>query len=40
MKSRVFRARAEVARKIRERHESRGSSSAFASIAIAAEGIV
>ncbi len=40
VKSRLFRARAEVARKIRERHESRGSSSAFASIAVAAAGIV
>jgi RNA polymerase sigma-70 factor (ECF subfamily) len=40
VKSRLFRARAEVARKIRERHEARGSSSAFASIAVAAAGIV
>ncbi len=40
VKSRLFRARAEVARKIRERHESRGASSAFASIAVAAAGIV
>jgi RNA polymerase sigma-70 factor, ECF subfamily len=39
VKSRLFRARAEVARKIRERHESRGAST-FASIAIAAAGIV
>ena len=35
VKSRLFRARAEVARKIRERHESRGPG-AFASVAIAA----
>ncbi len=40
VKSRLFRARAEVARKVRERHESRGSANAFASIAIAAAGIV
>ena len=40
VKSRLFRARAEVARKIRERHESRSQSSAFAQIAIAAAGIV
>ena len=35
VKSRLFRARAEVARKIRERHESRGAASTFASIAVA-----
>lgn len=40
VKSRLFRARAEVARKIRERHESRGMTSAFAQIAVAAAGIV
>jgi len=40
VKSRLFRARAEVARKIRERHETRGVGNAFASIAIAAAGIV
>ena len=40
VKSRLFRARAEVARKIRERHESRGSVSAFAQIAVVAAGIV
>jgi RNA polymerase sigma-70 factor (ECF subfamily) len=39
VKSRLFRARAEVARKIRERHEARGAST-FTSIAIAAAGIV
>jgi RNA polymerase sigma-70 factor (ECF subfamily) len=39
VKSRLFRARAEVARKIRERHESRGAT-AFAQIAVAAAGIV
>ena len=38
VKSRLFRARAEVARKIRERHESRGAT-AFAQIAVAAAGI-
>ncbi len=40
VKSRLFRARAEIARKIRERHEARGSSSAFAQIAVVAAGIV
>ena len=40
VKSRLFRARAEVARKIRERHEPRGTASAFASLAVAAAGIV
>jgi RNA polymerase sigma-70 factor (ECF subfamily) len=39
VKSRLFRARAEVARKIRERHESKGTATAFASIAAAAAGI-
>ncbi len=39
VKSRLFRARAEVASKIRERHESRGTANAFASIALAAAGI-
>ena len=39
VKSRLFRARAEVARKIRERHESRGTT-AFAQIAVAAARIV
>jgi RNA polymerase sigma-70 factor (ECF subfamily) len=39
VKSRLFRARAEVARKIRERHESRGGATAFASVALAASGI-
>ena len=33
VKSRLFRARAEVARKIRERHESKGAGGAFASLA-------
>jgi RNA polymerase sigma-70 factor, ECF subfamily len=40
VKSRLFRARAEVARKIRERHERPSSPGAFASIAIAAAAIV
>jgi RNA polymerase sigma-70 factor, ECF subfamily len=40
VKSRLFRARAEVARKIRERHEGRSAPGAFASIAIAAAGLV
>ncbi|HTR02359.1 MAG TPA: sigma-70 family RNA polymerase sigma factor [Thermoanaerobaculia bacterium] len=40
VKSRLFRARAEVAKKIRERHESRGGPGAFASIAMAAAGLV
>ena len=39
VKSRLFRARAEVAKKIRERHESRGPG-AFASVAIAAGAFV
>jgi RNA polymerase sigma-70 factor (ECF subfamily) len=40
VKSRLFRARAEVARKIRERHEKKASPSAFASFAMAAAGSV
>src|SRR5215467_9098445 len=40
VKSRLFRARAEVARRIRERHERRSSPSALASIAVAAAGLV
>jgi RNA polymerase sigma-70 factor (ECF subfamily) len=40
VKSRLFRARAEVARKIRERHESKGAPRALASLAIAAAGLV
>ncbi|HEY3203240.1 MAG TPA: sigma-70 family RNA polymerase sigma factor [Thermoanaerobaculia bacterium] len=40
VKSRLFRARSEVARKIRERHENRGATGAFASLAMAAAGIV
>jgi RNA polymerase sigma-70 factor (ECF subfamily) len=40
VKSRLFRARAEVARKVRERHESKGATGAFASIAVAAAGLV
>ena len=40
VKSRLFRARAEVARKIRERHENRSAPSAFASLAMAAAGTV
>ena len=40
VKSRLFRARAEVARKIRERHENKGAAGAFASLAIVAAGIV
>ena len=39
VKSRLFRARAEVARQIRERHESRGTASALASFAMAAAGV-
>ena len=39
VKSRLFRARAEVARKVRERHESRGPG-ALASLAVAAVGFV
>ena len=40
VKSRLFRARAEVARRIRERQESRNAPGAFASIAMAAAGLV
>ncbi len=40
VKSRLFRARAEVARRIRERHESRNIGGPLASIAIAAAGLV
>lgn len=39
VKSRLFRARAEVAKKIRERHESRGSGT-FATVAMAAGAFV
>jgi RNA polymerase sigma-70 factor (ECF subfamily) len=39
VKSRLFRARAEVARKVRERHENR-SSGAMTSLAVAAAGFV
>jgi RNA polymerase sigma-70 factor (ECF subfamily) len=40
VKSRLCRARAEVARKIRERHESKNTPGAFASLAMAAAGTV
>jgi RNA polymerase sigma-70 factor (ECF subfamily) len=40
VKSRLFRARAEVARRIRERHEKKGAPGAFGSLAIAAAGIL
>jgi RNA polymerase sigma-70 factor, ECF subfamily len=40
VKSRLFRARAEVARKIRERHEKKSAPSAFASVALVAAGLV
>jgi RNA polymerase sigma-70 factor (ECF subfamily) len=40
VKSRLFRARAEVARRIRERQESSNAPGAFASIAMAAAGLV
>lgn len=40
VKSRLFRARAEVARKIRERHDSKSTPGAFASLAMAAAGTV
>ena len=41
VKSRLFRARAEVAKKVRERHEKKGAAAgAFASLAMAAAGIV
>jgi RNA polymerase sigma-70 factor (ECF subfamily) len=40
VKSRLFRARAEVARKIRERHEARSAGGPLATIAMAAAGLV
>jgi RNA polymerase sigma-70 factor (ECF subfamily) len=40
VKSRLFRARAEVARRIRERHEKRGSTGAFQTLAVAAGGML
>jgi len=40
VKSRLFRARAEVARKIRERHEKKSAGGAFASLAMVAGGLV
>jgi len=40
VKSRLFRARAEVARKIRERHEKKSPPGAFASLAVAAAGLL
>ncbi len=40
VKSRLFRARAEVARKIRERHEKKSPPGAFASLAVAAAGLI
>ena len=40
VKSRLFRARAEVARRIRERHERRGTASAFQTLAVAAGGVL
>jgi len=40
VKSRLFRARAEVARKIRERHEKKSPPGAFASLAVAAAGVL
>jgi RNA polymerase sigma-70 factor (ECF subfamily) len=40
VKSRLFRARAEVARRIRERHERRGSAGTFQTLAIAAGGVL
>lgn len=40
VKSRLFRARTEVARKIRERHERKSAPGAFTSIAMVAAGIV
>ena len=40
VKSRLFRARAEVARRIRERHERRGAAGAFQSLALAAGGVL
>ena len=40
VKSRLFRARAEVARKIRERHEKKSAGGAIASLAMVAGGLV
>jgi RNA polymerase sigma-70 factor (ECF subfamily) len=40
VKSRLFRARAEVAKRIRERHERKGAPGAFASLAVAAVGML
>ena len=40
VKSRLFRARAEVARRIRERHERRGTSGAVQTLALAAGGVL
>jgi RNA polymerase sigma-70 factor (ECF subfamily) len=40
VKSRLFRARAEVAKRIRERHERRGTAGAFQSLALAAGGVL
>jgi RNA polymerase sigma-70 factor (ECF subfamily) len=40
VKSRLFRARAEVARRIRERHERRGAARAFQTMALAAGGVL
>jgi RNA polymerase sigma-70 factor (ECF subfamily) len=40
VKSRLFRARAEVARRIRERHERRGSTESFQTLAVAAAGVL
>ena len=40
VKSRLFRARAEVARRIRERHERRGTARAFQTLAVAAGGVL
>jgi RNA polymerase sigma-70 factor, ECF subfamily len=40
VKSRLFRARAEVARRIRERHEKKSVGSAFVSLAMVAGGLV
>jgi RNA polymerase sigma-70 factor, ECF subfamily len=40
VKSRLFRARAEVARRIRERHERKNAPGALVSIAVAAAGLV
>jgi RNA polymerase sigma-70 factor (ECF subfamily) len=40
VKSRLFRARAEVARKIRERHERRGAAATIQTFAVAAGGML